>query len=110
LQSLPASDDLPITAAKLTNDPTLAAYVQVSLKPIAMQMIFPVSTRLAKITVSAQSVAQYDQIVCNAQPLFVCNPFETSGMTYLQATQALVQADQNSATYHPLVAPATRDM
>ena len=53
--------------------------------------------------VSAQSVAQYDQIVCNAQPLFVCNPFETSGMTYLQATQALVQADQNSATYHPLV-------
>ncbi|HMF26672.1 MAG TPA: hypothetical protein VKG24_31775 [Pseudolabrys sp.] len=24
-------------------------------------------------------------------------------MTYLQATQALVQADQNSATYHPLV-------
>ena len=103
LQSLPASDDLPITAASLTNDPTLAAYVQVTLKPIAMQMVFPVSTGLAKITVSAQSVAEYDQIVCNAQPLFVCNPFETSGMTYFQATQALVQADQNSATYHPLV-------
>jgi Flp pilus assembly protein TadG len=103
LQSLPASDDLPIATANLTNDPTLAAYVQVTLKPIAMQMIFPVSTRLAKITVSAQSVAGYDQIVCNAQPLFVCNPFETSGMTYLQATQALVQADQNSETYHPLV-------
>ena len=103
LQSLPANDDLPITTANLTNDPTLAAYVQVTLKPIAMQMIFPVSTGLARMTVSAQSVAGYDQIVCNAQPVFVCNPFETSGMTYFQATQALVQADQNSATYHPLV-------
>ena len=103
LQSLPANDDLLITTANLTNDPTLAAYVQVTLKPIAMQMMFPVSTGLARMTVSAQSVAGYDQIVCNAQPLFVCNPFETSGMTYFQATQALVQADQNSATHHPLV-------
>ena len=28
LQSLPTSDDLPITTANLTDDPTLAAYVQ----------------------------------------------------------------------------------
>src|SRR5215472_6442578 len=103
LQSLPASDDLPITTANLTNDPTLAAYVQVTLKPIAMEMIFPISTGLGRMTVGAQSIAGYDQIVCNAQPVFVCNPFETSGMTHFQATQALVQADQNSATYHPLV-------
>jgi Flp pilus assembly protein TadG len=101
LRSLPASDDLPITTANLTADPTLAAYVQVTLKPIAMQMIFPVSAGLA--TVGAQSIAGYDQIVCNAQPLFVCNPFENSGMTYFQATQALIEADQNSAAYHPLV-------
>src|SRR6516165_4079653 len=71
LQSLPVSDDLPITTANLTNDPTLAAYLQVTLKPIAMQMIFPVSVGM---TVGAQSIAEYDQIVCNAQPLFVCNP------------------------------------
>jgi Flp pilus assembly protein TadG len=103
LQSLPASDDLPITNANLTNDPTLAAYIQVTLKPIAMQMIFPVSAGLDRMTVSAQSIAGYDQIVCNAQPLFVCNPFENSGMTYFQATQALLQADQNSASYHPLL-------
>jgi Flp pilus assembly protein TadG len=103
LQSLPASDDLPITTANLTDDPTLAAYIQVTLKPIDMQMIFPVSTTgLTRMTVSAQSIAGYDQIVCNAQPLFVCNPFENSGMTYFQATQALVQADQNAAS-HPLV-------
>ena len=104
LQSLPASDDLPITTANLTDDPTLAAYVQVTLKPIAMQMIFPVlSEGLARITVGAQSVAGYDQIVCNAQPLYVCNPFETSGMTYFQATQALIEADQDSAAPHRLI-------
>jgi Flp pilus assembly protein TadG len=104
LQSLPASDDLPITTANLTDDPTLAAYVQVTLKPIAMQMIFPVlSEGLASITVGAQSVAGYDQIVCNAQPLYVCNPFETSGMTYFQATQALIEADQDSAAPHRLI-------
>jgi Flp pilus assembly protein TadG len=101
LQSLPANDDLPITTADLTNDPTLAAYVQVTLK-IANQMIFPLSAGLTSTTVGAQSVAGYDQIVCNAQPLFVCNPFENSGMTYFQATQALIAADQNAA-YHALV-------
>jgi Flp pilus assembly protein TadG len=100
LQSLPASDDLPVTTANLTNDPTLAAYVQVTLKPIALQAIFPVS--VTRMSVGAQSIAGYDQIVCNAQPVFVCNPFENSGMTYFQATQALIQADQGS-TYHPLI-------
>lgn len=100
LQSLPASDDLPVTTANLTNDPTLATYVQVTLKPIAMQMIFPVSVGM---TVGAQSIAGYDQIVCNAQPIFVCNPFENSGMTYFQATQALIEADQDPAARHRLV-------
>ncbi len=102
LQSLPASDDLPIAAANLTNDPTLAAYVQVTLK-IATQMIFPLSAVLTSTTVSAQSVAGYDQIVCNAQPLFICNPFETSGMTYFQATQALIESDRDPASHHRLI-------
>jgi hypothetical protein len=94
--------DLPVTTANLTNDPTLAAYVQVTLKPIAVQMIFPVAG-LGRMTLGVQSIAGYDQNVCNAQPLFVCNPFETSEMTYFQATEALIEADKNFATYHPLV-------
>jgi hypothetical protein len=102
LQSLPASDDLPITTANLTNDPTLAAYVQVTLN-IANQMIFPLSAGLTSTTVGAQSLAGYDQIVCNAQPLFVCNPFETSGMTYFQATQALIEADHDPTARYRLV-------
>jgi len=105
LRSLPASDDLPVGDANLTDDPTLAAYVQVSVRPAAMAMIFPSSLLPGRrtITVAAQAVAGYDQIVCNAPPLLVCNPFETSGMTYYQATQALVAADQDFASHSRLI-------
>jgi hypothetical protein len=102
LSSLPADDDLPITTRNITEDPTLAVYVQVSVEPIHLQTIFPVS-RQQNVSVGAQAVAGYDQVVCNALPIFVCNPFETSGMSYYQATQALVAADQNSAAHRDLV-------
>jgi Putative Flp pilus-assembly TadE/G-like len=105
LSSLPANDDLPITIRNFTEDPTLAAYVQVSVEPIHMQTIFPValSSGRQNLTVGAQAVAGYDQVVCNASPIFVCNPFETSGMSYYQATQALVAADQNPGAHRQLV-------
>jgi hypothetical protein len=105
LQSLPPSDDLPITSANLTNDPTLAGYVQVTVKPVSMLTIFPVSLSAGRLNISvgAQSVAGYDQVVCNIQPIYVCNPFETQGMSYYQATQALVAADAASGGPHPLI-------
>ena len=105
LSSLPVSDDLPISTRNLTDDPTLAAFVEVSVKPISLPMIFPVSLSSGgqAIVVGAQSVAGYDEIVCDALPVFVCNPFESSGMTYYQATQALVAADQNPAAHRQLV-------
>ena len=64
LRSLPPSDDLPITTANLTDDPTLAAYVQVTVKPVTMLTIFPISLLSGRriISVSAQSVAGYDQV------------------------------------------------
>jgi Putative Flp pilus-assembly TadE/G-like len=105
LSSLPANDDSPITARNLTEDPTLAGYVEVSVKPVSMSMIFPVSLSSGRqdIAVGAHAVAGYDQIVCDALPVFICNPFETSGMTYYQATQALIAADQNPAAHRQLV-------
>jgi Flp pilus assembly protein TadG len=105
LRSLPPQDDLPITTVNVTNDPTLAAYVQVTVKPIAMQPVFPVSLSSSgsSIAVQAQAVAGYDQIVCDAAPVFVCNPFENSGMTYYQATQALIAADHNPAADNRLI-------
>jgi Putative Flp pilus-assembly TadE/G-like len=105
LSSLPVDDNLPITTRNTTEDPTLAAYVQVSVEPIHLQTIFPVSLSAGQqnVSVGAQAVAGYDQVVCNASPIFVCNPFETSGMSYYQATQALVAADQNPAAHRQLM-------
>jgi Flp pilus assembly protein TadG len=105
LRSLPADDDLPITERNLTDDPTLAAYAQVTVQPIAIRTILPVSLSSGTRTVAigAQSVAGYDQVICDASPVFVCNPFETSGMSYYQATQALVEADQNLAAHRRLL-------
>ena len=104
LRTLPPDDQLPITSANLTDDPTLAAYVRVTVEPVGMAMIFPISlsSRGRTLSVGAQAIAGYDQIVCNARPVFVCNPYETRGMTYFQATQALVAADQ-SATHSRLI-------
>jgi hypothetical protein len=105
LQSLPPNDDLPITTANVTEDPTLAAYVDVTVKPVALHTVFPVALLPGShdLTVGAESVAGYDQIVCNAAPLLVCNPFETSAMSYFQATQALIAADQNPASQRQLI-------
>jgi len=105
LRSLPHDDGLPITTANVTDDPTLAAYLRVTVKPVGMSMIFPISltSRGRTISIGAQAVAGYDQIVCNARPVFVCNPYETPGMTYFQATQALVAADQSGALHGRLI-------
>ena len=105
LRSLPPSDDLPITTANLTDDPTLAAYIQVTVEPVTMLTIFPLSFLSGRriISVSAQSVAGYDQVLCNATPLYVCNPFEARGMTYYQATQTLVAASLDPGSQHRLI-------
>ncbi len=105
LQTLPERDDLPVTTANLTNDPTLAAYIQVTVAPANLQTIFPLSliSRRINVNLSAHAVAGYDQVVCNVQPLLVCNPFETTRMTDYEATQALVSASQDPASQHRLI-------
>ena len=49
-----------------------------------MQTILPASIFGGSnvVTAGAQAVAGFDQVVCNFTPVFVCNPFETRGMTY----------------------------
>jgi Flp pilus assembly protein TadG len=105
LRSLPPTDDQPITSANITDDPTLAAYVRVAVKPVSMLTLFPVSLIAGRrsVSIAAQAVAGYDQIICNATPLYVCNPFEAAGMSYYQATQALVEADRDPASQRRLI-------
>src|SRR5262249_61222447 len=97
LRSLPVRDSDPILPGNRTSDPTQAAFVEVTVKPIGLPTILPASVFGGSnlLTVGAQAVAGFDQAVCDFTPIFICNPFETGGMTYRQATEALVSASNN---------------
>ena len=105
LSSLPARDSDPILPAQLTTDPTRAAFVEVTLKPITMQTVLPASFFGGSNTaaVGAQAIAGFDQVVCDFTPIFVCNPFETQGMSNEQATQALANANSDPASQRRLI-------
>lgn len=105
LSSLPVHDRDQILPAHLTTDPTRAAFIEVTVQPIKMQTILPASIFGGSntVTAGAQAVAGFDQVVCNFTPIFVCNPFETPGMSYAEATQALVNADNDPAGQRKLI-------
>jgi hypothetical protein len=89
----------------VTSDPTLAAFVEVTVQPIGLPTILPASFFGGSnlLTVGAQAVAGFDQVVCDFTPIFICNPFEIPGMTYQQATTALVNASHDPASQRKLI-------
>jgi hypothetical protein len=105
LRSLPVRDSDPILPGNVTSDPTQAAFVEVTVKPIGLPTILPASFFGGSnlLTVGAQAVAGFDQVVCDFTPIFICNPFETQGMTYQQATTALVNASHDPASQRRLI-------
>ena len=105
LGSLPLRDSDPILPPNLTSDPTRAAFVEITVEPVRMHTILPASIFGGSnvLTVGAQAVAGFDQVVCNFTPIFICNPFETRGMSYQQATQALVSASNDPAGQRKLI-------
>jgi Putative Flp pilus-assembly TadE/G-like len=105
LRSLPPRDSDPILPGNRTSDPTQAAFVEVTVEPIGLRTILPASFFGGSnvLTVGAQAVAGFDQVVCDFTPMFICNPFETGGMTYRQATEALVSASNSLAAQRKLI-------
>src|ERR1700730_1066977 len=105
LRSLPARDSDPILPGNRTSDPTQAAFVEVTVEPIRLRTILPASFFGGSnvLTVGAQAVAGFDQVVCDFTPIFICNPFETGGMTYRQATEALVSASNDRTAQRRLI-------
>ena len=79
LRTLPPRDSDPILPGNRTSDPTLAAFVEVTVEPIRLRTILPASIFGGSnvLTAGAQAVAGFDQVVCDFTPIFVCNPFET---------------------------------
>jgi Flp pilus assembly protein TadG len=102
---LPASDASPMSAGALATGPGNARFVSVTVRPVTLPMILPAAFfgGATTITAAASAVAGFDQVVCGVTPIYVCNPYETPGMTYDQATEALQHAAANPANQGRLI-------
>lgn len=97
---LPASDASPVTSVLCTypgctaDNAVAARFIEVTVQPVTLPTILPASFfgGAATATAGASAVAGNAAVACKFIPMFICNPFEESGMTDDQATQALVDA------------------
>ena len=103
--SLPAGTTTSIASSYVTADAHLAKYVEVTVTPATMSTILPASFfgGANSVTTGAVAVAGHSQVVCGPTAMFICNPYETAGMTYSQATDALVAAGSSAASMRKLV-------
>src|SRR5262245_36550092 len=94
---LPANDASPMSAGTPATGPGNARFVSASVRPVSLPTILPAAFfgGVSTITTTASAVAGFDQVVCGVTPIYVCNPYETAGMTYDQATETLQQAAAN---------------
>jgi Flp pilus assembly protein TadG len=102
---LPASDASPMSAGARATRPGDARFVSVTVRPVTLPTILPAAFfgGAKTITAAASAVAGFDQVVCGVTPIYVCNPYETPGMTYDQATEALQHATANPADQGRLI-------
>src|SRR5262249_43408453 len=102
---LPASDASPMSAGTRASNSRDARFVAVTVKPVTLSTILAVafSGGSNEISTARSAVAGFDQVVCGVTPLYVCNPFETAGMTYDQATEALQRAAADPADQGRLI-------
>jgi len=108
LSDIPSDDSQPVAAGDVicvkpcaspsVQDDIDARFVEVTVSPaLGLAAVLPASFFGGSATSAAGStaVAGNDGVVCKFIPMFVCNPYETAGMTYDQALQALVDAAAN---------------
>ena len=102
---LPASDASPMSAGTLATGPGNARFVSVTVRPVTLPTILPAAVfgGANTVTTTASAVAGFDQVVCGVTPIYVCNPYETAGMTYDQATEALQHAAANPSDQRRLM-------
>jgi Flp pilus assembly protein TadG len=102
---LPASDASSMSAGVRAARPTNARFVSVAVRPVTLPTILPAAFfgGAKTITAAASAVAGFDQVVCGMTPIYVCNPYETPGMTYDQATETLQHAAANPADQRRLI-------
>ncbi len=89
LKELPPNDYDAIPASYVTTNPNEAKYVEISVAPTQIDTLFPakISRGITAVTLDAKSTAGFDFGVCGAAPVFVCNPYEGTGMNLYQALE-----------------------
>ena len=102
---LPASSTSPMSAGTPATDPTNARFVLITLQPVTLRTVFPAALFGGSnaVTTGASAVAGFDQVVCQTTPIYVCNPYETPGMAYEQASEALQAAAGDPAARGRLI-------
>jgi hypothetical protein len=102
---LPASDAVPMSAGRLATGPANARFVSVTVRPVTLTTILPTAFfgGANMFTTAASAVAGFDQVVCGVTPIYVCNPYETAGMTYDEATEVLQHAAANPTNQPRLI-------
>jgi hypothetical protein len=77
-----------------------ARFVEVTVTATTIPTVLPasfVTSGTNAVTAGARATAGMDQVVCEFTPMFICNPYETPGMSYDEATAALQAAAANPA-------------
>lgn len=74
--------------------PQVAKFVGVTVNPVTIPTILPRFLFQAgsndNVSAAAQAIAGFTaRAICDMPPVFICNPYETSGMTDAEATTAL---------------------
>jgi hypothetical protein len=102
---LPADDSRPMSEGSLATDGTNARFVAVTVRPVTLNTLLPASFfgGANAVSAGAAAVAGFDQVVCQAVPLYVCNPYEVPGMSYEQASGALQDAAADPLTRRQLL-------
>jgi Flp pilus assembly protein TadG len=100
-KSLPAAS-AGFSGTTTTSDSDMR-FVAVTVTAVTVPTIFPVryfqSSGSNNFSTGARAIAGFtSEIVCDIPPVFICNPYETSGMTDAAATQALRTAFNTPAT------------
>ncbi|TIX65156.1 MAG: hypothetical protein E5V25_17685, partial [Mesorhizobium sp.] len=112
LRSLPAADNLPITAANVITDEVAGArtarFVEVRVTPVGFAAIFPASFVTPGAsdnwTIGAVAVAGFTSGVCDFTPVFMCNPYEMRpDGTNDAGNVTLEQAVTNPAVHRRLI-------
>ena len=82
LSALPLNDSQVITSSYVTTDPAEAAFVEVVVTPVTLATIFPLPNfAAASFATGAGAVAGFSLTICKIMPIFMCNPYEGTGVS-----------------------------